>query len=396
MQVWVRTRVLPWVMWAGTMTGVAWLWLDVHDEGAAVGFAAGVEYVIAPAQPGRIASLVVAPGQRVHAGEVVAVLATDTVAAERALLAAERERLEAELGAVRSDTALRTSATARGFDESIAAADLALQSARAERRVRAAESAALKAQADALAGLVAARMADRRELDALRVKRAAVEKQVEAADGLIHELVHQAAAARSRRAALPVDATELALRPLRAELAVLAGREQLLALRDEEAVLRAPADGEVAAVHLRPGEFAAAGAPVVTLVDRGPGPDDEIVVCMREDQAARVRPGEAVSLRGRSRGGAAVAGHVTRVGPRITELPPRCRRDPAIAEWGREVTVALDERAPLLPGQAFSVAFLGQPSPCLDPPPTRDDAPAAGDEPVAAAPRIEEPSWPAR
>ncbi|HEY8375857.1 MAG TPA: hypothetical protein VIK91_05170, partial [Nannocystis sp.] len=53
-------------------------------------------------------------------------------------------------------------------------------------------------------------------------------------------------------------------------------------------------------------------------------------------------------------------------------LPPRCRRDPSIPEWGREVTVTLDRPAPLLPGQSFSVAF-------------HDARPRTADAPVDAA-----------
>lgn len=370
MRPWIRTRIVPLCVWLGTITAAIWLWRDVHDEDSAIGFAAGFDLTVAPAEPGRIAALAVAPGQRVRAGDVLAVLAADVVAAERSILTAERERVEAQLGAVEVDTAVRLGDAARELDESVAAADLALRSARSERRVRAAELAALDAQRAALAGLVDARMADRRQLDALAVKRAALAQEVDAAGALVHELVRQAGAARSRRAALPHDATELTLRPLRAELAALAGRERLLDLRSDAAVLRAPADGEIAAIHRRPGEFAPAGEPVLTLV--APGPGDAVVVCVREAMAARVQIGGPVSLRARSLVGPAFTGHVSGMSPRIAELPPRCRRDPSIPEWGREVTVTLDRPAPLLPGQSFSVAF-------------HDARPRTADAPVDAA-----------
>jgi HlyD family secretion protein len=385
----IRTRILPWVVWAGTMTGAGWLWLDVRGEGAAVGFALGVEYHVTPAEAGRVRAIEVEPGQQVAAGQIVAVLDAAALDAERSILAAERDRLEASIGAVRSETRMEVDDKAREIEESIAAAEVALRTARSNREIRAAELKAVTAQFDALAALVEERMADRRELDALGVKRAALRKEVEAADRLVPELVRQAAAARARREGLPSDATELALRPVRAELAVVAGREQLLAVRREQTVLRAPASGEVAAIHVRPGELARPDAPVMTIVSRGPGEDAEVVVCLREAQAGQVRVGEAVRLRSRAADGASAAAHVTRLGPQIVELPPRCRMNPALPEWGREVAVALDERAPLLPGQAFSVEFLGYPSPYLA---RRREAAEA----VFAAPpsrSVEEASW---
>ncbi|WP_434421511.1 HlyD family secretion protein [Nannocystis pusilla] len=387
----IRTRILPWVVWAGTMAGAGWLWLDVRAEGSAVGFALGVEYAVQPATAGRVQTIEVAPGQHVRAGQVVALLDTAELDAEQAILAAERARLEASLGAVRSETAMQIDDKTREADESVVAAEMAVRSARSNREVRAAELRAVSSQFDALAGLVKERMADRRDLDALGVKRAALRKEVEAADSLVPELVRQAAAARARRAGLPTDATELALRPVRAELAVVAGREQLLAVRREQTVLRAPADGQVAEIHARAGQVAGPDAPVLTIVGRGPGEDDEVTVCLREHQAGQVRVGEAVSLRSRGTGGRAVAAHVIRLGPQIAELPPRCRKNPEMAEWGREVAVALDEHAPLLPGQAFAVSFLGYPSPCA-----AGEPEAAADEQVLAAPLVDAMLQPTR
>nr|WP_272090963.1 HlyD family efflux transporter periplasmic adaptor subunit [Nannocystis bainbridge]MDC0722433.1 HlyD family efflux transporter periplasmic adaptor subunit [Nannocystis bainbridge] len=381
----IRTRILPWVVWAGTMAGAGGLWLDVRAEGQAVGFALGVEYAVQATSPGRVRTVEVKPGEPVRAGQVVAVLDTAELAAEQAILAAERARLEASLGAVRSESALQQDDKAREIEDSVAAAELAVRTARGNREVRAAELRAVSVQFDALAGLVKERMADRRDLDALGVKRAALRQEVEAADSLVPELVRQAAVARARRAALPTDATELALRPVRAELAVLAGREQLLAVRREQTVLRAPADGRVTEIVVRAGEVAGPDAPVLTIMGRGPGEDDEVVVCLREAQAGRVRVGEAALVRARGTGGPAVGAHVTGLGPQIGELPARCRRNPGVPEWGREVTVALDEAAPLLPGQAFTVSFLGQPSPCAAEP----VAPEPVTEQVLAAPLVE-------
>ncbi|WP_293273260.1 HlyD family efflux transporter periplasmic adaptor subunit [Nannocystis sp.] len=171
---------------------------------------------------------------------------------------------------------------------------------------------------------------------------------------------------------------------MRAELAVLAGRAELLAAQKDATILRAPADGEVAAVFVRPGEVATVGLPILTIVSHGPGDDDEVIVCLHETQAGTVRIGEAAIVTPRGAVGEGLASHVTRVAPQVSELPLRCRRNPQLPEWGREVAVALDEHLPLLPGQAFSVSFLGHPSPRAATPSTVAPAPTPALAPPVA------------
>lgn len=384
---WVRTRLLPWGMWGVTMAAAAWLWRDVRHE-SAVGFALGVEYKLSPAIAARVDTVTVAPGQRVTAGQIVATLDARTIDAELAIVAAERTRLQAELGAVKSETSVRVGESSRELDESVASADLALKAARAERNVRAAEFKALEVQTQRLTDLVAQRMADRRELDALAVTHAGLQKELQMADTLVAQLVSQVAGARARRALLPIDAAELAMAPVRAELAVLAGQELLLAAQKDATILRAPADGEVASVFVRPGEVATAGLPVLTIVSHGPGPGDEIVVCLSETQAGTVRIGEAAIVTPRGAVASGLAAHVSRVAPQVAELPIRCWRNPQYPEWGREVTVALDEHLPLLPGQAFNVNFLGHPSPRADHPGNQPNRPATPAPATPTAPTL--------
>lgn len=386
----LRTQVLPWLLWGTTMTSAAWLWRDVHGE-TAVGFALGAEYDLSTAEPARVAAVAVTPGQRVLAGEVLVSLDARAIDAELAIVAAERARLEAELGAVRAESKVRVGDTTREFDESVAAADMALRTARADLKIRAAEFEALSAQAATLTGLVEQRMADRRELDALKVQHATLQKELQTADALIQQLASQAAATRARRAALPVDATEDALRPVRAELAVLDRQEQLLTVRREAMTLRAPADGHVATVHMQAGEVADTGLPIVTLVGDAAG-RSQVQVCQRENHAARGRVGEAVRVRPRGTPGGDVAGRVTHVAPRIAELPQRCWRDPKLPEWGRELVIRLDDPLPLLPGQAFTVTFLGEDAAPIDAPsPATPEIDASTDELARHPPAVVTP-----
>jgi multidrug resistance efflux pump len=357
----LRVRVLPWAVWLGTMAGAAWLWQGVHG-GSARGFVEAVGYDVAASQTARIESVLVTAGQRVRAGQPIVTLDTHELAAELEILAAERARIEAELGAVTSDTELRLGDTSRQIAESLAASERLLQTTRAERSVHAAEFAALTHQLEVLQGLVDKRMADRRELDVVAVKHAALKKELQVVDALISQLGAQVAAARGRSEALPTDATARATEPLRAELAVVRRREELVQLRKDALTLRAPGDGEVTLLHQRPGEVALAGTPIVTIAsaDTSASPGQpHVFVCLDEAQAGRLQDGEAALLHPVTPGAAAVPAHLERLDPAVTELPIRCWRDPKLPQWGRAAHVVPDAPAPLVSGQGFTVAFQG-------------------------------------
>lgn len=354
----LRVRVLPWAVWLGTMAGAAWLWQGVHG-GTARGFVEAVGYDVAASATARIESVLVTAGQQVRAGQPIATLDSGELAAELEILAAERLRIEAELGAVTSDTQLRLGDSSRQIAESLAESERLLQTTRAERSVHAAEFAALTEQLEALKGLVDKRMADRRELDVVAVTHAALKKELQVVDASIAQLVIQVSAARGRSASLPTDATERATEPLRAELAVINRREELLQMRKQALILRAPGDGEVTMLHLRPGEVALAGTPIATITSADHNAAPLVFVCLDEVQAGRLLAGEAAVLHPVTPGAAAVPAHLERLDPAVIDLPIRCRRDPKLPQWGRIAFVVPDVPAPLLSGQGFTVAFQG-------------------------------------
>lgn len=386
----LRVRVLPWVVWLGTMAGAAMLWRGVHG-GSARGYVETIDYAISASQTARIETVAVTAGQRVRAGQVIATLDATELGGELEILAAERRRIEAELGAVTSDTQLRMGDTTLRIAESLEANERTLQTLRGERAVNAAEFTATSHQLEVLQGLVDKRMADRRELDAVAVKHAALKKELQAADGMITQLVAQVAAARDRRQLLPTDATQRATEPLRAELAVLRRQEDLLRLRKEALTLRAPGDGEVTMLYMRAGEVAIAGTPIATIAgDGGPASASmpsqaRVFVCLDEAQAARVQPGEAALLYPLG-SGAAIPAHVDRLDPQISELPLRCWRDPKLPQWGRAAHVVPDDATPLLSGQSFTVGFQGHRSPHASEPGAPVVASAAVDQAAVPSP----------
>ncbi len=379
----LRRRVLPWAVWLGAMATAGWLWWGVN-VGSARGYVEGVAYGVAAPELGRIASIHVAPGQLVRAGQVIATLDHSVIDAELAELEAERMRVEAELGAVATQTQILLADNSRGVEETVDATVVARQQARASRSVAVAELAAVEEQLGTIRELVDKRMADKRELVELLVRRATLREQKRSADDIIRELDTAASAARARRDGVPVDATERVTEPLRAELGVIVAKQQQLQLRLEAMSLRAPGDGQVSSVLLRPGELALAGAVVATVVG-GTALTAEgtpvVFACTSETDAAQVRPGEAVLLTATEGGREVLQAHVDRVASEVVQLPPRCWRDPRLPLWGRGVYIATDAPVSLVPGQGFSIKFTGRMS---DHRPSESPAPAV--MPAASTP----------
>ncbi|MBV1860010.1 MAG: HlyD family efflux transporter periplasmic adaptor subunit, partial [Nannocystaceae bacterium] len=357
----LRRRVLPWTVWLATMSTAAYLWHGTVGQSGVHGYVEGITYGVTSPQDGRVHQIMVVPGQRVQAGDVVAQLSDTTLRAELDTLVAKRKRVVARFGAAAAENSLRLGETSRGIEETVDTAEIALKQARADRAVQSTEFKALDAQLLAVKELVDEHMADRRELADLTVKHAALRKGIQVADGLIGQLEGKVKLARARRTGESTDTTALLTDPLRVELEVIDAKEKLLSLQIAALSLRAPGDGEVTTVHLRTGEFAGAGSPVVTIRGSDSTTDDGrsiVFACASEAQAARLGVGEEVVLQA-TEGGDILSGFVQRLAPAVTELPPRCWNDPRMPIVGRGVFVATREPRRLLPGQSFQLRFTG-------------------------------------
>lgn len=395
----LRMRVLPWFVWCLAMGTAGWLWMSVHRPSAR-GFVEAVHYSVTAPQTGRLATVTVQVGDRVRAGDVIATLDGSATKAELGVLDARREQIRAELDAVASRAQASVSEVHRDVEESVDAAERTLQEARSERSVRAAELAALNEQTDEVRTLVEKRMADRRDLVELEVAQTVLKKAIQQADAVVRQLQRQASSARARRDGVPQDAEARETEPLRAELAVLDLQQEVLRLRIDAMTLRAAGDGEVTALNLRAGEVVQAGVVVATITGVAGefGAGAPIVrVCLDQEEAAKVQPGEAAILRGPDGQGPPRDAHVTQLGPQVAQLPARCWEDPRIPRWGRSVFLAVDDPEGVMPGQAFDVKFRGETSPHASAPPPRSPTstvPSAGssERPAATRPIVVPPA----
>lgn len=336
----------PTLCLVGTLAAAGLVYFGGGDPAAHyVGFAQTTTQAVAPLENGRVSKILVAVGERVLAGQIVATLDTSTVDAEIAVAEARRAQLDADM---RVERAL--------IDQGL---DRAVEGLVRERALGREEQARMDAEAKAIAGevarvkqLVEQRQAVADDLARLELKQAGTDAVTAEKPRTLRVLSDQIAAAEVRRKIANDPSSALAAK-LSAGLLVADRSIELLRRRREGHVLRAEQPGSVAAIDKRAGDVVEAGKPVVRLVMA----DDRVVACVPEHSALALREGDGAALHVRGRGGAPLAARVVALGPLVTELPARCWVAPRVPLWGREVTVALDPPVELIAGQAFDVAF---------------------------------------
>lgn len=115
------------------------------------------------------------------------------------------------------------------------------------------------------------------------------------------------------------DRDQLACRQAGNNVAATEARRRLTAKSVSDGVIRAPFAGVITETHVAPGEWAAPGARLVTLVD-----DDPLIaeLAVPESASTQITPGQAVELESIARPGEVIRATVTRIG---AEVSPRSR-----------------------------------------------------------------------
>ena len=278
--------------------------------------------VLQPAAGAVLRELRVVPGQAVRAGEVVATLDPTFTAADRAALEAQRRALAAQAERLRAELG----GTATGAE---ATEEAALQGALRDQRgsLLAAKRAALGAEIDGLRAAFASEQASgaalseqlglAREIESMRLKlaeqkigshlsvlearsaRLAAEEETRRHAARLDDLAHRLATRAAERDAFLDDWRRQVLAELSRVGPELARVEEQLAKADRlDALteLRAPRDGVVLEVARRaPGSLMREGEAVVTLVPSGVPLIAE--VSLRSADVGRLREGDAAVLK---------------------------------------------------------------------------------------------------
>ncbi len=291
-------------------------------SGTYYGYAEGDYLRLGPRDPGIVSTLTVEEGENVSAGAPLF-----SVDGERARLA--MEQTEAQLQAAEARAA---DLAAGGRAEEVRAARDQLDQARADLKL--AEENHVRA-----VDLVERGVAPRQRLDE-------AERALNAASSRVAELEN-----RVRIAVLPARDDQIAAARQEAD-AARAALAQAQSQLDDRSV-RAPVAGRVDRVYLRPGEFAGAGQPVVSVL---PPENIKVVFFIPETQLARVSVGANVTLKCDGCP-TELQGKVSFIAARAEFTPPVIYSDDERSKLVYRVEVRPSQPRILNPGQPLQVRF---------------------------------------
>ncbi len=311
---------------------IGWLRLrDARDDGA-LRVSGNVEVVdvdVSFKVPGRVKARLVDEGMTVARGRVVAVLDSEDLEQEVALKEAEAEAARAALAELLAGSRPQEIARAEA-DAAQARARLAeLESGSRPQEVEAAAAAVARAEADAdrlardherIAALYAREAVARREFEAARAASDVAQARLKEArenlllvrEGPRREQVAQARAALERsleslslvrEGPRPETITQARARVRQANEAAALARTRL-----SYATVRSPLGGIVLSKNVEPGDYVAAGTPVVTVGDLR---NVWVRAYVGETDLARVKLGQAVSVTNDTYPGKRYAGRVS-------------------------------------------------------------------------------------
>lgn len=360
-------RFLPWGLWALALAVVLTLGFKTSGLGTSPAVLETRSVAVkAPRTKHRlkVEAVLVAPGESVKAGQVLARMDPSEVDADLAVERAKAQVLELQVASLRvklHDDRART-ADQLAFDAERASLELARIVSETER-----DRSELTQLDEALAQeqrLVTEKLANFERLNELKLKRAALSRKVEEYRATVEKArVSAGGTARRldqwRKMVLGTSAESAShvldqIAPARAAAEAQRERVRREELFRSQLELKAPFDGRVGEVLLRPGDVAASvDQAVLTVVDDHPS---TAIAYVDQRWANRIKIGDRAELIPRDRSGPPRVGQVTTLAPSIGELPVRFRHFPNVREYGRNVFIKL-EAAASLPGQAFDVTF---------------------------------------
>ena len=246
------------------------------------------EVLVSPQIAGQVDRLLVAEGDSVAAGELLAVIAPDELRADRAFYAHTAEAATDQLESSQAALRLQELQTAQQIRQAEAAAQAA-EAQRAEAAADADNAQRVFERAEALfkTGALTQQELDQKRTTATmtRARVAAMDKQVEAQHAAL-------ALARGNAEQTAIKRSQLAA--TRAQSAAANAQRSKADLRLAYAEVHAPIKGVVDVRAVRQGEYVTSGEPILSLVN----PDDFWVRAdVEESLIDRVRLGDTLTVR---------------------------------------------------------------------------------------------------
>ncbi len=355
--------VIRLAVWTACAATAGWLALGEAGTADAVAHGVAPEYRIAAVENGRLEQILALPGQHVRPGDVLARLDTSVLRREIAEAEAKLRESVSSTGARVVELEAFGDQTERAFQSDLDSLANQEETARATRQREASELAALREETARLEQLIRQGLARRDRLSDLELRVQTLEASAARWPAQLQALAQRREGAQRRlddwrhqhKVQNAEHARRAALAPQVDRTAVQTEALRILRVRLANAVLTAPAEGDVISVLARAGDVARAGEPL--LVMHGSG-SVQIVAYLREREGDWLRSGDRALLHRRTLSRDEIPASVTRVAQQVTQLPPRFWLLPTTPAWGREVLLTLNNpQTPLSAGEAFDVRF---------------------------------------
>ncbi|MFO0749869.1 MAG: biotin/lipoyl-binding protein [Myxococcota bacterium] len=349
----LRRRLVPLLLWGGLVAAAVWIYQGVGTNTPVPGFAETLPFRLSTTEPARVESVVVKVGDHVREGDVLATLDASAINAEIKVVESDKARVLAELGKTEIEARaahLEQTRTQAGDEGQVARA---ARDAKTRLETARAELKAVDSELGRRAPLVKDGTLRAQDLTDLQIKKASLSKQVAEEQAALTMLGGQADTARTFVPPNEDTWVDAMKAPLTEQVKMLDSQLQLLRVRRDAYVLRAPTDGAVTTVAGGRSSVVTPGEPFIEIVAETSG---RIVACVLEGVHDPVAPGGRAVARPLSDRNHELVGHSVAVSP-VMQLPARCQRDPRVPVWGRIVTVELVPPTALVPGEAFEVRF---------------------------------------
>lgn len=321
------------------------------------------EFKMAPVETGRLAAVMVIPGQRVTGGQVIARLDASILEREMAVAEARLRQLGSEIQASTAVLETESYRNERSFQADVDGGAAELEEARAAYAQQSAELKQIREELQRQTQYLKDGLVKRDRVDELELRQKAVETSVAEWPARIDALASRLHAAKARLAdwRLKYSANsraaqeDIRVQPVRQRVAEQLEALRVLRARLESATIVAPANGEVVAVLAQPGDVVRAGEPFVVL---NSAEVRQVVAYVNEREGRVFQPGQNARLHRRSVNREQYESRVLRVADTVSALPTRFWVSPQIAVYGREVILEAPLEAVLVPGEALDVTFI--------------------------------------
>jgi len=349
----------PFLAWLGIIILAAYLYTRSTQFGQLTGVVETIAEPIAPLQTARLRAIKVELGDRVKAGQIVAVMDTTLVDVQLALAEATMAEAQGTLATyegtmhnlVRTfDTAIKDAETKLGEQKSLEESD----------RARLKE---LQNQQAGLEDLFKKKLISKAEVDALKPEIVALERTVAAYPELIatyermltDSRIERENLQRSLRVADGEDVSKAISLKAAAQGDIMKTAVEMRKIEKESFNLRVSRDGIVSQLLQVPGDVVQSGMPIARIVSEH---SDEIVGFLPELHLSSLKVGDtAYAFReyGRS---SAIKLSVESIAPEVDTLPGRVSPIQGQPMRGRRIMFKIEGTHDLVPGETVQIRAI--------------------------------------